>query len=83
MSMSATLSPALRPVAQRIANAQSWLVETLAHVGELPRDQALKAAAYYVKHRLVKLDSAAGRYQFVHGAFVERDTIRRAVALQA
>lgn len=79
--MTTTLSPALRPVAQRIANAQNWLVVTLAEIGELPHDQALTAAAYYIKHRLVKLDAMAGRYTFVHGAFVAREVIRRAVAL--
>ena len=40
---------------------------------------AQKAARYYVKHKLVKLDPIIGRYHFKHGAFIEADVIRRAV----
>lgn len=68
-----------KAVAQRIVNAGEWLVDTLAEAANISRDDAQKAARYYVKHKLVKLDPIIGRYDFKHGAFIESDVIRRAV----
>lgn len=65
-------------VAQRIDNAAAGLVENLAALADIPRDAAVKAAAYYVRHRIVKLDPIGGRYLISHGIYTEADVIRRA-----
>lgn len=67
-------------VAQRAVNADKWLVDTLAELAGISIADAQKAAAYYVKHRIVKRDLAMSRYQFSAGVFTEADVIRRAVS---
>lgn len=75
--------PGTKGLAQRAVNSEQWLIETLEELGGLKRDEAVKAAKYFLKHKLVKLDPIGGRGQFKHGAFLEKDVIQRAATLDA
>ena len=70
---------ALAPMAQRVQNAHEGLVQNLAALGGLTDAEARKAATYYIRHRIVKLDTGVGRYTVSHGWYFEADVIRRAV----
>lgn len=67
-------------VAQRINNARVGLIETLSDIASITPAEAEKAAAYYIRHKIVKLDVAMGRYQLSAGVFADAEVIRRAVA---
>lgn len=70
---------AFKDIAQRIVNARAGLVANLAALAAISEADAQKAADYYVKHRIVKLDAVGGRYLVSHGAYFEADVIKRAV----
>lgn len=69
----------LSNILQRNQNAYSHLVQTLKDAGELTDTQARAAAAFYLKHKLAKLDNIGGRSTVKHGAFLARDVIRRSL----
>lgn len=71
---------AYRDIAQRIVNARANLVACLAESASISEADARKAADYYIKHRIVKLDAGIGRYNVAHGVYFEADVIRRAVS---
>lgn len=71
--------PGLRAVASRTDNALRHLRATLAELGGLTDAEAETAAAYYLRHRLAKLDRINGTSSVVHGAFLDAEVIRRAV----
>lgn len=69
----------LKNMAQRIVNAERGMVDTLRQLGNISEVEALRVFAYYRKHKLIKLDPVGGTYHVKHGAFMDRDVIRRAV----
>ena len=68
-----------RQIAERIATAENSLIATLTECGKISEGEATRVAAYYKKHRLVKLDLTNQRYNVVHGGLLERNIIRVAV----
>ncbi len=71
-----------RNVATRIVNAEEGLIETLSAIGGITRDEAHVVFAAYRKARAVKLDAVIGRYDVKHGAFLDREVIRRAAGVE-
>lgn len=69
-------------VAQRIVNAENGFLDVLQERGGLTREQATKALAAFRKAKAVKQDAVGGRLSVTHGAFLERDVIRRAAGLE-
>jgi hypothetical protein len=65
-------------IAQRQINAFNHLVESLETLGEIDYSQAVSIAYLYLDNKLAKLDAVHGRSHVKHGAFLERDVIRRA-----
>lgn len=48
---------------------------------QLTKDEAKAALAYYIKHRLVKIDATSGQFNVKHGAFWEKEPIKTAATL--
>jgi predicted phage-related endonuclease len=68
-----------RNTAQRIINAENDFVETLVRCGEISAADARKVMSFYLKNKIAKLDAVIGRVSVQHGAFLEKDVIRRAI----
>lgn len=68
-------------MAKRMDNAIVSFCETLQSFVPMDDATAKKVLAYYVKHRLVKRDLALGKYHVIHGAFLDVDTIKKAIVL--
>jgi DNA-directed RNA polymerase subunit L len=67
-----------RPIAIRMSNADAWLINTLMDAAKIDRVAAVKAANYYIKHKIAKMDAAHGKYSFKHGVFLDADIIKNA-----
>ena len=70
-----------KQIAQRLADADAWLIDIIADAGKVSCDDAAIAAKYYLKHKLVKRDLTFSKYQFKHGGLLDADVIAQAVAL--
>jgi hypothetical protein len=53
-------------------------IEFAMRQGDLTRDQAKVASARYRKERLIRVDVHGGGWTLTHGAFGDRDVLRRA-----
>jgi DNA-directed RNA polymerase subunit L len=67
-----------RPIAIRMNNADAWLINTLMDAAKIDRVAAVKAANYYIKHKIAKMDAAHGKYSFKHGVFLDAEIIKKA-----
>ena len=67
-----------RPMAIRMSNADAWLINTLMDAAKIDRVAAVKAANYYIKHKIAKMDAAHGKYSFKHGVFLDAEIIKKA-----
>lgn len=67
-----------RPMAIRMNNADAWLINILMDSAQIDRDAAIKAANYYIKHKIAKMDAAHSKYSFKHGAFLDAAIIKNA-----
>lgn len=71
----------MKPVFTRLEQAETYLRNVLAEIGDLTPEEAEKAARVFKRERLAKRDVAGGIYRFTHGAFLERDVVRRAAGI--
>jgi hypothetical protein len=69
-----------RQVAQRIVNAGENFVATVQEITGCTRAEGFKALDTMRKLKVIKLDVTAGRYMAKHGAFMEPDALRNAIA---
>ena len=76
-----TKTSPFRDIGIRVANAESAFIETLVALGGITEAEAVKVMAYYLKHKLAKLSIGVGAINVKHGAFLDRDVIRRAAEL--
>lgn len=67
-----------RPMAIRMSNADAWLINTLMDAAKIDRNAAIKAANYYIKHKIAKMDAAHSKYSFKHGVFLDAAIIKNA-----
>lgn len=72
---------ALKPMAQRILNAENGFVEVLQGIVPMRVDQARKVMAFYLKQRIAKLDTGIGRISVVHGIYLDRQSVLNAMAM--
>ena len=70
-----------KDMAKRAEIAHANFIETLTRLGEIDEPAAHKVKNLYLRHRIAKLDLGIGRINVKHGAFLDRDVIRRAVAM--
>lgn len=68
-------------MAQRAVNAENAFVVELIRAGGISETDAVKVMNLYLKEKIAKLDYGIGRINVKHGAFWERDVIRRAANL--
>lgn len=68
-----------RQIAQRMVIAEETFVQTVQELTGCTREEAAKALTTMRKLRVVKLDSAMGRYRATHGAYMEPEALRRAI----
>jgi DNA-directed RNA polymerase subunit L len=73
-----TMHEEFRPIAVRMNNADAWLINTLMDAAKIDRVAAVKAANYYIKHKIAKMDAAHGKYSFKHGIFLNAEIIKKA-----
>lgn len=69
-----------KQIAQRLVNAEEDFADTVREITGCTRDEAFKALATMCKLKVVKLDAGIGRYTAKHGAFMEADALRNAIA---
>ena len=72
-----------RATASRIAQAYENFEGVVAALGDLSLAEAQRVTAYYLKHKLAKLDPVMGRIAVKHGAYLDRDVILRALGAAA
>lgn len=71
-----------RGMAQRGENArESFLTYAEKHAG-LTRAEAERALATYQKLRLIRLDHVTGDFHVKHGAYLDREPLRRAAGVE-
>lgn len=78
---SLSLRSGVSPMVIRRENARTRLVTCLTALADITAEEARKVAAHYLKIRVAKLDAVTGQFTVKHGAFLDKDTILRAVAL--
>jgi len=71
---------AFHDIAQRLAHAETNFIDTLMEFGGITRAEATRVFDLYRREKLIKRDAAGGVYNVTHGAFLDRDVIRRALA---
>lgn len=67
-------------IAQRIVNAENDFIETVREITGCTADEGLKALQTMRKLKVIKLDPIIGRYNAKHGAFMEAQALRNAIA---
>ena len=72
--------PELKPVFQRIENAIQGFIDLTIERG-FTVEEAQQILKVYKKAKAVKLNVAMGRYDFMHGAFVDVEVMRRALEM--
>jgi len=73
--------PGTRALAKKLDDADLWLLDILKELGDLTDEQAQTAAQYFIKHKLAKRDVGGSKYDFKHGAFLDREPIRIAAGI--
>ena len=72
----------LEAMLHRIENGHQAFIEVLQSAGEISRADAIKVKSLYLENRLAKMDTGIGRISVKHGAYLDRDVIRRAVDME-
>jgi hypothetical protein len=72
---------AFKDIAQRLVNAEENFIASLMEFGAITRAEAIRVFDLYRREKIIKRDTAIGRYHVTHGAFLDREAIRNALAL--
>lgn len=70
-----------KQIAQRMTNAESDFVQMIQERG-FSKTDAEKVLRVFLKLKAAKVDAIIGRVQVKHGAFLEIDALRNAVAFK-
>lgn len=68
-----------REIAQRQVNAHNSFVENIMEQFGFTQAEAEQILTIYKRIKAIKLDSVMGRYNLIHGALWERETMQRAL----
>lgn len=71
----------LKDIGKRMADAEINFIKTLQELGNISEEDAIKVFNYYLKHKLIKRDVAAGKYNVKHGAYLDPEIIKKAVSM--
>jgi len=77
------ISKGAQAMATRMNNAEAAFIETLMRHGKISRPEAEKAMRTMLRLKVAKLDAVSGVIRVKHGAYLEPDAIRNAVAYDA
>lgn len=69
-----------KQIAQRLVKAEEDFADTVQEITGCTREEAFKALATMCELKVVKLDAGIDRYTAKHGAFMEADALRNAIA---
>jgi hypothetical protein len=69
-----------KEIAQRLVNAELDFVATVQEITGCTREEGFKALVTMKRLKVVKLDAGIGRYQVKHGAYMEAQALRNAIA---
>lgn len=73
------IAPGLKGLAERQIEAGNKFIEYCQTTAKLSKTEAQKVLAYYLKHKLMKLDAVTGDFKVKHGAYLDADVLQRAV----
>lgn len=73
-------SKGFKAMAERTVHAEERFLDILMGLGDLSRADAERVLVHYRKIRAVKMDAVNGRLDVTHGALLDPDVIRRALA---
>jgi hypothetical protein len=76
------MQPGIKNVASRMDQADAGFKDNLKELGGLTDEQAQKAFDYYKENKLIKSDAVMGKHTAKHGAYMDRDVIRKAAGLE-
>lgn len=74
-----SLKPAMTGIAQRFVNSEEQMIDNIAALGEISRDDAVKVFNLYQRHNFFKREGI-GFLHVKYGMLLERDVIRNALA---
>jgi hypothetical protein len=69
-----------REFGHALANAENNFVDHIAAIAGISGDDAFKVFGVYKKAKAIKFDRTNTRYVVVHGAFLDKEVIGRALA---
>ena len=69
-----------REYGHSLARAENAFVETVAERAGISGDEAFKVFRVYKKAKAIKFDRTNSRFSVVHGAFMDKEVILRALA---
>lgn len=70
-----------KDIAQRIVNAETSFIACMEDEYGLTEDEALRVFNLYMKERIIKIDAVMGSWTVKHGAFLDKETIRKALEM--
>lgn len=73
---------AFKAIAQRTINAEESFISCLMEFGDIDKPSAERAYATLRKAKATKMDAVSGVIRVKHGAFLDRDVIRRAAEVK-
>lgn len=73
------MQQSFKDMATRITNAERSFDESLQEIAGIDKKDAANVRAFYLKHKLAKIDVVGGTINVKHGAFLDQDVILRAV----
>ncbi|MBC3871493.1 hypothetical protein [Undibacterium oligocarboniphilum] len=71
--------PGAKAIGQRLANAELNFRETVRDLTSCSEEEALKAFNVMRKLKEIQLDSGGGRYNVIHGMYLEPEVLRNAI----
>lgn len=72
---------ALKPLAQRIVNAEARFCELVENIAGVCADDARAILAVYLRLKVAKIDGGIHAVNVTHGAYMEREPMLRALAI--
>jgi hypothetical protein len=69
----------IKDMSMRMLNGQNNFIETVQQIASCNQEQAMKVFKVYRNCKVLKYSAGIGRYSVIHGGFLEKDTIQRAI----
>ena len=70
-----------KEIAQRLVNAENSFIACMDDDYDLTENQARAVFNLYKQEKILKIDAVMGSWSVKHGAFLDKQTIKNAVAM--